>query len=1132
MIIYSPSGEVILNIPVDDNSYRYRTIRQGDKVYLYFSLTEHVEIPVYSYIEYQGMRYTLWRPEDLTKHGTRNLEYSVTFSGDWELLNRTKYKHLSAMPHKLKFELTGKPRFFLQLLVDNLNERDSGWTVGTCIEATEKTLAFSHEFCLEVLNRFADEWETEFEFAGKVINFGKVEYYKGDPFPLSYGRGNGFKTGVVRKNQGDKSPVSILYVQGGEKNIDPTIYGSDTLLLPKSQELEYEGRRYRTDEDGMYITRADRKLPNQNEDSYDASHIYPSRVGTVSEVVTVDASKNLYDFKDGSIPESLDYSVCRIAGEKATVIFQSGVMTGEEFDLEQTDKVLTGYVHAERRFKLVPAEKTGGVIPNENRKPAEGDTYAVFNISLPEAYVCDNETKSGASWEMFREAVRYLYEHEEETFTFSGELDGIWAKSRWLEIGGRMRPGSYILFSDPQFQPDGVSIRITGVKDYINKPHSPEVELSNTPVAGFVSSELGKIDSNEVKDEGRYEGAMHYTKRRWRDAIEAQEMLEKAFDDYSKGIDPIWVRTMSLLVGDESLQFRFVDSKTSPHTVDPDFIYDTDTEVFSAPKSILQHMTLGISDIKGEHNASEYKYWDLPAYTSPALGEFGGLYLYAKCSKSGSNGQFLLSETPHAMEEGSYYYFLVGLLGSQFDGTRSFVTVYGFTEILPGRITVDRIVSTDGKCYFNLGIGEIGGLIRFASGTTGYDNIKDKPDLSIYGTTAMLNAVKSDLQNQIDGKIETYYQSSNPWNSWTRGTEPDHVGDLWYNTSTRKLYRYVGPSSNTWERIYDQDAIDAAAAASQAQDTADGKRRVFLSTPYPPYDAGDQWITYGTNGSSMRICVRSRQSGSYVSTDWQLSDADGNVKVSIDRGVISAAGFLTFGGSAGMVGNGTIRIWSGGSSADNATFKVDSSGNVDSKGNIYITNPSGQKLAGFSGSGTSGDSIRIWAGNATPSSAPFRVAQNGSVYMSNLTATGGKIGSFEIINNRLVWEGLDYFGSTSRTIKLGYGNNNEGLVDVAFGASTNGRFGVKAVGRASGSAAIYGSSQSTQTYPDSGTVWAGWFDGYTYSRGYFARGAKGSTLGGLNGAYRIDDSDTWFVFAGGICVGVRKPRESDVTAEQ
>ncbi len=1140
MIIYDTIGNKLLDLPVDDSSYRYRAIRQGDKVYLYFSLTDHVEIPVGSYIDYQGQRYTLWRPEDLTKHGTRNLEYAATFGGWWELLNTVKYKHLSAMPIKLKFQLTGKPAFFLDLMVRNMNlAGEGGWSVGTCIDAPEKTLAFSHEYCLEVLNRMADEWNTEFELAGKTIHFGKVERFKDNPLPLSYGRGNGFKTGVGRKNLGDKPPTSILYVQGGERNIDPTVYGASVLLLPKSQELEYEGRRYMTDKDGMFVTRADRPLANHNEDSLDCTHIYPSRVGTVSEVITVDAENHLYDIIDSSIPDNLDYSACRIPGETATIIFQSGVMTGEEFDIEQTSEEMTGYIHAERRFKLVPVEKEGGTIPNANRKPAVGDTYAVFNISLPPAYVCDNETQTGASWDMFREAARSLYNKEEETFSFTGELDGIWAKSQWLEVGGRMVPGSYILFDDPQFQPEGVRIRITAVKDYINRPYSPELELSNVPVAGFVSSELSKIESNEVKNNDRYSGAMHYTRRRWRDAIEAQEMLEKAIKDYSAGIDPVWVRTMSLLVGHENLQFRFVNSKTNPRTVDPDFIYDDATQVFTAPQSILQHMTLGISEIKGEHKVSEYKFWDLPRYVSPPLGDFGYLYLYAKCSKSSEAGEFVLSEEPHDMDEGGYYYFLVGLLGSQYDGARSFVTCYGFTEVLPGRITVDRIVSTDGTTYFNLGIGEIGGVIRFASGTTGYENITDKPDLSKYGTVTMINQINReilDMQNEIDGKIDTYYQSSNPWNAWPSGTEPGHVGDLWYNTSTDELKMYVGPSSNTWQEVTNKEAIDAARAAANAADVkADSKRRVFLSTPYPPYDAGDQWIEYNGSGS-MRVCVQGRQSGRYVASDWQLSSADGNTKASIDRGVISAAGFLTFGGSAGLVGSGDIRIWSGGTTAENATFKVYANGNMDSKGNIYITNANNDKLAGFSGGGTSGDSVRIWAGNNSPANAPFKVYQNGNAYIGGLRMESGGLFS----DNQ-------YSGLSNSKFFL-YSNGESAFL----GFSATGKWagiGLNTLPASTGTAALL-RLENTNSEPYSTkygaviTVSGGnknialltkgdiQVDGTVQANVYVAKSVKNRMLVGMDGAVRIDNSDTWFVFAKGICVGARKMRQYDPNADE
>lgn len=753
MRIYDKTGEVLLDIPVDDDSYRCRAIAQAKKVELRYSLVDHVELPTGAYIGYQGERYTLWYPSDFKKEGTRVFDYTVTFGGNEEILKKYKYKLLSDKPYKLKFVMTATPGMFMELLVDNLNLYDSGWTVGTVIEAPEKLLSFNHEKCWAVLGRLAEEFDTEFEIVGKTINLRKVEYYKDAPLKLSYGKGNGFLPGVGRANQGDNLPVEILYVQGGERNIDYSAYGSQTLLLPKSQELEYQGRRYKTDKDGMYVTRADRPLSSYNEDSYDASDIYPSRVGTVSETDTEpgeDTDGNdvtFYNFYDSSVPANLNFEDCLIAGQTMTVIFQTGRLAGREFDVK--------YVHDGRKFEIVSSEQDGMTLPNASLYPEVGDKYAVFNISLPAAYVCDNATKTGASWDMFREAVRYLYEREERQFTFIGELDGIWAKKNWLAIGAKLVPGGYVDFSDPQFQPDGILIRITGVRDHINRPHSPELELSNTPVGGFLSDELGKLESEEVVNDKRYKEALQFTKRRYRDAIEAQEMLEVAFDNYSKGIDPIWVRTMSLLVGDESLQFRFVNSKTAPVTVMPDFRYDDNTGVFTAPALILQHMTLGISDIKESHKPSEYQYWDMGAYTSPYLGDYGKLYLYAKCGKSGGKGTFEMSGSPHKFEEDGYYYFLTGLLGSQFDGARSFVTVYGFTEILPGRVTVDRIVSTDGNTYFILnkgdGSGEFHGRMVFTAGS-GLKNLDEWPELD----QSIKEAKKSveDLNYYVDGAFK------------------------------------------------------------------------------------------------------------------------------------------------------------------------------------------------------------------------------------------------------------------------------------------------------------------------------------------------------------------------------------------
>ena len=768
MIIYDKTGEVLFDVQVNDSSVRNRTIMRDNSVTLNLSLPEYATIPVGSYIEYQGQRYTLWRPDNFKKHGTRNFEYKITFGSNQEILKRYKYKSLSDIPFQLKFTLTAKPKMFLQLLVDNLNLRDSGWTVGDCIVATEKYLSFNHEYCYDVLGRLAQEFNTEWEIDGKTIHLRKVEKFKTEPLALSYGKGNGFRPGVGRATQGDKSPLNMLFVQGGDRNIDLATYNSRYLLLPKSKELEYEGRKYKTDKDGMYITRADKEVSQYNEDSYNASNIYPSRVGEVTALTTEEGKDDagnpvtFYNIVDSTIPADLNYRDCRIAREKATMIFQTGVLAEREFDIVQTDADLTGYDHATRTFKLVPLEEDGVTLPNENLKPAIGDKYAIFNIKLPQAYIQDDATQTGASWEMFKEAVRYFYESEEEKFSFTGELDPIWAKNKWLEIGGKIVPGGYIQFSDTQFQPEGILIRITSVKDYINKPHAPVIDLSNVPVGGSISTDLGKIDSNEVVDENRYKGSISLTKRRFRDLEETGKMLEAAIDGFSEAINPIYIQTMSLQVGSESLQFRFVNNKTNPVETIPNFDYNQKTKVFTAPATILQHMTLGIDKISPTHKPSDYKFWDMSSYTSPALDETAAMYFYAKCSKTGTTGSFLLSKTAYKMDPGDgYYYFLVGTLSSEYEGERSYRNVYGFTEVLPGSITTSVIASSDGQTYFNLVDGEIVAAHLTIKSGSGYNNLTDKPDLGIYATNAELsiqsNRISATVEkvNTINNTIET-----------------------------------------------------------------------------------------------------------------------------------------------------------------------------------------------------------------------------------------------------------------------------------------------------------------------------------------------------------------------------------------
>lgn len=776
-----------IDILVDTSSYRYTALQNVGTLYLYFASEEFINIPVGAYCIYKNITYYLMDPDDFKKKSSRNFEYTLVMYDIGAILG--KYKCRDIVSKRLKFDYTAKPHEHLQLIVDNLNMRDSGWKVGECIEAEEKTINYNHIFCSEALPTIADTFKTEYEIdpAIKTIHLRKVEYNKGEPLPLEYGKDKGFVPGLGRSNKDGNRPVTILYVQGGEQNIDFSKYGSKELLLPKNQRLEYEGRAYVSDAEGLYIKRADTTLTDVQEDSLDCSHISPKRVGSVSNVVVSDKEKNFYDFIDSSIPDDLNFEDYVIEGNNMTVIFQSGMLAGSNKEFE------VKYVHKERKFLITPQEIDGQIMPNDIYKPNLGDKYAVFGIQLPDAYICNNSTKEGASWDMFREAAKYLYENEDPKFTFKGELDSIYSKKRWLSIGGKIKLGGYILFKDPQFIPEGIKIRITSIKEYIHRPYSPIIELSNTTTGATVSSELNKIESNEVKTDNQYKNSIQFTKRRFRDAKETISMLNDALLHFSGSISPISVQTMSLLVGDESLQFRFVNNKTNPTQVEYLVTYDSKKKVLSAPGGILQHMTIGIDTLSSGHKASEYKFWDIEKYTSPTLTETVGYYLYVKANKNGTTGSYVLSKNAIKLEgvEG-YYHFLVGILNSEFEEDRSFVELFGFTEILPGRITTDRIVSSDGLNFMDF----VNNAFRVGNSDSYFDwNTKGDKKLRLKGTI-----VQSESGDESPiGCFRGVYDNSYTYYWGDEVIYDDGTGHSMYRFVSKNPVKGISPNnSNYW----------------------------------------------------------------------------------------------------------------------------------------------------------------------------------------------------------------------------------------------------------------------------------------------------------------------------------------------
>lgn len=159
------------------------------------------------------------------------------------------------------------------------------------------------------------------------------------------------------------------------------------------------------------------------------------------------------------------------------------------------------------------------------------------------------------------------------------------------------------------------------------------------------------------------------------------------------------------------------------------------------------------------------------------------------------------------------------------------------------------------------------------------DSYASKDDMKNY-----VDGVTKDMQDQIDSKAEQYFYAydptldNEPAKSWTTDEEKEkHVDDLFYNTETGKAYRFMkgDDGSYKWELVQDKDVTNALDAASKAQDTADGKRRVFTADaskdehPDPPYDEGDLWYT----GAEVLVCTTPKKVGeAYAAEDWAKKD--------------------------------------------------------------------------------------------------------------------------------------------------------------------------------------------------------------------------------------------------------------------
>lgn len=835
---------------VADSSYRFREIMGDNTVVLSFSLVQYVDFPIGCRILYENETYTMLEIPNVTKANERQYDYTLTFYNPAKQLSRYKFRNM--VDGRLNFTITAQPQEFIDHICDNLNARNTGevWTRGDYIESAEKTQTFSHNTILDALSSIAQLFETEWEIKqtanGYSISIKKVEYNKAtaeynNAQRLSYGKGNGFVSGITRQ-KGSENAVDVVWVEGGDRNIDSQTYvyrkviegqeqgiHANKLRLPRACTVYYipptsdtdKGSAYKstdfdptqvdidawiaennpiifqTDEDGFGLHRRTQDYINNGyEESLELTDIYPHLTIHVTEAI-------LEGYNDGkpdspnpekysnrfwnitAVDNPVDYNDYMIGGETATIIFNSGMLAGKEFNLanQGTDENPRIYNPTGHLFLIQPTEIDGITMPDlpidirdKDQKagtgyiPAVGDEFAVFHVALPQEYI------DKAERELLLEACHYLYKHGEVEVEFNGTVDGIWARNKWETMRQYFVLGGYIKFYDNDLCRDGRLLRILSIKDYITRPHAPELTLSNSTVSASVSSELKKIAQNQAYNTTNVAEAVQFSKRNFRAAQAAQDMINKAYSAqltdidenlteqitqvvnnlnitnsyFSESINPATIQTMSMLVGDKNLQFAFGHADTDAEDVvtrwtrclyqpwwEGGALHCPDT-VSLAGGAVAAHVRHDYWTANKDSNVltvdalGNHPYWIVNAATLSVDGnnvplqadKAYYLYLQAPSGAAATNGfgklqysaNFVLYSEPHPTISGDDFYFLVGILNADFGGSRSYVDIYSSVEITGGMIRLDKIVSQDGSTYIDLINNTISGRLVFHDG--------------------------------------------------------------------------------------------------------------------------------------------------------------------------------------------------------------------------------------------------------------------------------------------------------------------------------------------------------------------------------------------------------------------------------
>lgn len=645
MLTIYRNTDLLATVTIDEQTTYTHVVMGEHRISTVFIVPSPIDLRTDDYIIFRGEHYEINQPPAVTKLNNFTYRYEVNF----EHYIYRMYNKVFMDEGAVEFSYYGTPSEFIQLIAANMNDIDSGWSVGQVDDADPIHISFvtgaEGYTCRTALTYIAEQFRLEYWLVGKFINFTRMAGVSTN-MDFEYGRGKGLYS-LSRLAMDSYSYINKLYAFGGTTNI-PYDYRSGDRRLVFSE---------------RYLERPLLPGEKRREGSVVFDDIFPSRTGTVSTV-----SGDVLSFTDTSIDFDLNGQL--IDGEQAKVVFKSGELSGYEFEI-------ASYNHSTKTIQLIKiVEQNGYELPNTTFEILTGDQYTLTGINMPSTYITAAEAKLKVkATEKLNQISRPPYEVEidEKYIRDNGVV---------LNAGDRVNIKDAALGIDEE-------IRVTSVSfPLVNEANITAVIADLVP---YSIQERTVIDQSETRravkvvDRAKSELARQ-------NMLRARRLQELAFDpdgyfDMDR-IRPLSIETGMLSVGAKSQNFGLNGVSIDANT-------GSDPNHLTISGGSLVHYEVEIEGVG--------YVWGVSPGDFPALDPIKVYYLSARCSTSVLVGGWHLSETPVKTEdEPGWWHFNVGILYPVDDGSRGFDFTKGMTFIVGDRITTGRIQSLDGLNFFDL----------------------------------------------------------------------------------------------------------------------------------------------------------------------------------------------------------------------------------------------------------------------------------------------------------------------------------------------------------------------------------------------------------------------------------------------